>query len=82
MKAKKYLEISLQSREQVEKAMKYNMENNYEYIITDDNNLIEYGNLAYLLKFGYELNFYKDIVYLVHKNYNYDNEEIGDELSE
>lgn len=32
MKAKKILEISLQHRDEVEKAIKFNAENNYEYI--------------------------------------------------
>lgn len=76
MKAKKVLEISLQHREEVEKAVKFNAENNYEYIIVDDNNLIEYNNLAYLLRIGYEMGIYADKLTLRHKNYNYDIEEI------
>ena len=81
MKKKMILEISLQHREEVEKAVKFNAENNYEYIITDDNNLINYDNLAYLLRIGYQLNAYADIVELRHKNYNRDieNVELGDE---
>ena len=74
MKKKMILEISLQHREEVEKAVKFNAENNYQYIITDDNNLIDYNNLAYLLRIGYQLNAYADIVELRHKNYNGDNE--------
>lgn len=74
MKIKKILEISLQHREEVEKAVKYNAENNYEYILVDDNNLIEYDNLAYLLRIGYQMNIYADMVELRHKNYNFDNE--------
>ncbi len=74
MKIKKILEISLQHREEVEKAVKYNAENNYEYILVDDNNLIKYDNLAYLLRIGYQMNIYADIVELRHKNYNFDNE--------
>ena len=74
MKIKKILEISLQHRDEVEKAVKYNAENNYEYILVDDNNLIEYDNLAYLLRIGYQMNIYADIVELRHKNYNFDNE--------
>ena len=74
MRLKKVLEISLQHREEVEKAVKFNAENNYEYIITDDNNLIDYDNLAYLLRIGYQLNAYADIVELRHKNYNSDKE--------
>jgi len=74
MKIKKILEISLQHREEVEKAVKYNAENNYEYILVDDNNLIKYDNLAYLLRIGYQMNIYADMVELRHKNYNFDNE--------
>ena len=76
MKAKKILEISLQHREEVEKAIKFNKENNYEYIIVDDNNLIEYNNLAYLLRIGYQLNAYADNVELRYKNYDYDKEKV------
>ena len=76
MKAKKILEISLQHREEVEKAIKFNKENNYEYIIVDDNNLIEYNNLAYLLRIGYQLNVYADNVELRYKNYDYDKEKV------
>lgn len=74
MKIKKILEISLQHRDEVEKAVKYNAENNYEYILVDDNNLIEYDNLAYLLRIGYQMNIYADMVELRHKNYNSDKE--------
>ena len=74
MKIKKILEISLQHREEVEKAVKYNAENNYEYILVDDNNLIKYDTLAYLLRIGYQMNIYADMVELRHKNYNFDNE--------
>ncbi len=76
MRLKKVLEISLQHREEVEKAVKFNEENNYEYIITDDNNLINYSNLAYLLRIGYQLNAYANIVELRHKNYNKEIEEV------
>lgn len=75
MKKKKILEISLQHREEVEKARDFNKENNYEYILVDTNNLIEYENLAYLLRIGYELNMYADVVELRHKNYNREKEE-------
>lgn len=74
MKIKKILEISLQHKEEVEKAVKYNAENNYEYILVDDNNLIKYDTLAYLLRIGYQMNIYADMVELRHKNYNFDNE--------
>lgn len=79
MKIKKILEISLQHREEVEKAVKYNAENNYEYILVDDNNLIEYDNLAYLLRIGYQMNIYADMVELRHKNYNFDNEKVKED---
>lgn len=69
MRKKKILEISLQHREEVEKARDFNKENNYEYILVDTNNLINYDNLAYLLRIGYELNMYADVVELRHKNY-------------
>ena len=75
MRKKKILEISLQHREEVEKARDFNKENNYEYILVDTNNLIEYENLAYLLRIGYELNMYADVVELRHKNYNREKEE-------
>lgn len=70
MKKKKIIEISLQHREEVEKAVKYNVLNNYEYILVDYNNLIEYNNLAYLLRIGYQLNIYADYVELKHKKYD------------
>lgn len=76
MKIKKILEISLQHREEVEKAVKFNAENNYQYIITDDNSLIEYNNLAYLLRVGYQMNIYADKLTLKHKNYNNEIEEV------
>ena len=79
MKIKKILEISLQHREEVEKAVKYNAENNYEYILVDDNNLIKYDNLAYLLRVGYQMNIYADMVELRHKNYNFDNEKVKED---
>lgn len=69
MRKKKILEISLQHREEVEKARDFNKENNYEYILIDTNRLIDYDNLAYLLRIGYELNMYADVVELRHKNY-------------
>lgn len=69
MRKRKYLEISLQHKEDVQKARDFNIKNNYEYIIVDDNNLIEYDNLAYLLRIGYQLNAYADRVELIHKNY-------------
>ena len=79
MKIKKILEISLQHRDEVEKAVKFNAENNYEYILVDDNNLIEYDTLAYLLRVGYQMNIYADIVELRHKNYNFDNEKVKED---
>ena len=79
MKIKKILEISLQHREEVEKAVKFNAENNYEYILVDDNNLIKYDTLAYLLSVGYQMNIYADIVELRHKNYNFDNEKVKED---
>ena len=79
MKIKKILEISLQHREEVEKAVKFNAENNYEYILVDDNNLIKYDTLAYLLRVGYQMNIYADIVDLRHKNYNFDNEKVKED---
>lgn len=69
MKRKKILEISLQHNDEVIKARDFNKENNYEYILIDDNNLIKYDNLAFLLRFGYELNIYADKVELRHKSY-------------
>lgn len=79
MKIKKILEISLQHRDEVEKAVKYNAENNYEYILVDDNNLIKYDTLAYLLRVGYQMNIYADMVELRHKNYNFDNEKVKED---
>lgn len=70
MKKKKILEISLQHKDEVYKARDFNKENNYEYILVDYNNIIEYDNLAYLLRTGYEMNIYADNVELRHKNYN------------
>ena len=74
MRKRKILEISLQHKEDVEKARDFDKENNYEYVIIDTNNLIEYKNLAYLLRIGYEMNVYSDYVELRHKNYNIENE--------
>ena len=76
MKKKKILEISLQHEDEVVKARDFNAENNYEYILIDNNNLIEYDNLAFLLRFGYEMNIYADKVELRHKNYDRKTEEI------
>lgn len=76
MKKKKILEISLQHKEEVYQARDFNIENNYEYILIDTNRLIDYANLAYLLRIGYELNVYADNVELRHKNYKREIEEI------
>jgi hypothetical protein len=70
MKKKKILEISLQHKKDVEKARDFNKENNYEYILIDTNKIIDYDNLAYLLRIGYEMNIYADYVELRHKNYD------------
>lgn len=70
MKKKKILEISLQHEKEVEKARDFNKENNYEYILIDTNKIIDYENLAYLLRIGYEMNIYADYVELRHKNYD------------
>jgi len=70
MKKKKILEISLQHKKDVEKARDFNKENNYEYILIDTNKIIDYENLAYLLRIGYEMNIYADYVELRHKNYD------------
>lgn len=72
IKKRKYLEISLQHDNEVKDAVKFNMENNYEYIISCDNNLVSYNNLAYLLRVGYELNIYADVPTFTHKSYNKD----------
>ena len=74
MRKLKILEISLQHREEIEKARDFNKDNNYEYILQDTNNLIKYDNLAYLLRIGYEMNIYSDIVELRHKNYKLEEE--------
>ena len=74
MKRKLYIDISLQHRDEIEQAIKYNSENNYKYILRDDNNFICYNNLAYLLRAGYHLNIFADVVELRHKNYNFDDE--------
>lgn len=76
IKAKKILEISLQHKEEVYQARDFNAEHDYEYILVDDNNLIEYDNLAYLLRIGYEMRIYADKLTLVHKNYKKENEEV------
>ena len=70
MKVRKYIELSLQHEEEVKKAIDFNKKNNYEYLIKDDNSLINYKNLAYLLRIGYELMCFSDTVLLKHKNYN------------
>lgn len=75
MKKKKILEISLQHWDEVYKARDFNIENDYQYILVDDNNLIKYDTLAYLLRIGYELNIYGDCVELRHKNYKREEEE-------
>lgn len=69
MKKKKILEISLQHKEEVYKARDFNKTNNYEYILIDTNKLIDYDNLAYLLRIGYEMNIYADTIELRHRNY-------------
>ena len=74
MRKRKILEISLQHKDEVYKARDFNKENNYEYVIIDTNNLINYDNLAYLLRIGYELMYYSDYVELRHKNYKIEQE--------
>ncbi len=69
MRKLKILDICLQHKEDVERARDFNKENNYEYILRDTTNLIEYSNLAYLLRIGYEMNAYADVLELRHKNY-------------
>lgn len=76
MKQKKILEISLQHREECEKAKEFNAEHNFQYIIVDDNSLINYNNLVLFLRYGYVLNIYADKVELRHKNYNSELENI------
>ena len=76
MEIKKYLDISLQNRDEVYEARDYNAEHDYEYLIRDTNNLIVYDNLAYLLRIGYELCIYEDCVVLKHKTYKKQYEEI------
>lgn len=76
IKAKHILEISLQHREDVERARDFNAEHNYEYILVDDGNLINYDNLAYLLRIGYTMQIYADVPTLVHKNYDKAKEEV------
>lgn len=76
LKAKKILEISLQHDNEIKDAIKFNEENNYEYILVDHNDLIEYHNLAYLLRIGYTMQQYADTLTLVHKNYNKDIENV------
>lgn len=76
MKKKKILEVCLQHIDDVKEAILFNQKNNYEYIIIDDTNLIQYESLAYLLRVGYEIKIYADKLTLVHKNYNYDIENV------
>lgn len=77
MRIKKILEISLQHDKEVEQAIEFNKKNNYEYIIIDTNNLIEYSNLAKLLRQDYELAIYnKDHVELRYKYYDYEKEKL------
>ena len=47
------------------------MEHKYEYYLEDDNNLINYDNMAYLLRVGYKMLYYNDTPLFVHKNYDY-----------
>lgn len=76
MRAKHILEINTQSRENIERARDFNAENDYKYILVDDNNLIDYNNLAYLLRIGYVMQVYADTLTLVHKNYDKTQEEV------
>lgn len=69
MEIKKYLYINLQNEEDTKKAAIYNSKNNYIYILKHEGNLINYENMAYLLRIGYNLHFYKDTPELTHKNY-------------
>lgn len=82
MRKIKILDISLQHWDDVYKAKEFNEKNNYDYILRDTNNLIEFDKLAYLLRFGYELGIYGDVVQLVHKNYNKEIEKDFGEESE
>lgn len=76
MKKVKYLEISLQYREDVTKAIEFNKSNNYEYIIVDYNNTIRYDYLRMFLINGYILQQNYEYIRLVHKNYNKEIEEV------
>ncbi len=71
MKRKKVIEINLQDKDNIQKAVNYNMEHKYEYYLEDDNNLINYDNMAYLLRVGYKMLYYNDTPLFVHKNYDY-----------
>lgn len=79
MRKKKILEICLQHDDDVKKAVEFNKKNNYEYILKDDNNLINYNNLAYLLRIGYVMSIYADTLTLTYKTYNFDDEKVEDE---
>ena len=78
MKIKKYIDICTQHESEVERAIKYNAENNYEFIIRDTTNLIGLEGLKLLLKWDYEINPYTEQLTYVHKHYNYEKEKIED----
>ena len=53
MTIKKIIQISLQNEQDLEKALKFNKKNNYEYIIEVHNNLVQLGQVLRLLDNGY-----------------------------
>ena len=75
MRIKKYLDISLQNTIEVEKAIEFNKQNNYEYILRDDANLIDAKCIIKLIRNGYKvvpLLETDDYIVLYHKDYNSD----------
>ena len=76
MRIKKIIYISLQHDNEVNDAIKFNEEHNFEYLIYDDTNLIDRDNLFLMVNKGY--NFYKHDtgILFVHKTYDYDKEKV------
>lgn len=66
--------VSLQDRKSVEKALEYNAKNDYKYLITCDNKLVNYDIIAYMIRVGYKLQPYADEPTLAYKTYDFSRE--------
>lgn len=76
MRIKKIIYISLMNDKEVIYALKLNEENNFEYLIYDDTNLIDKDNFFLLVNKGYNFRKYDTGIMFIHKKYDYDKEKV------